>query len=46
MTISLESDLHLGLEPVVILGADVLATETTGVLQLHTALLVEPVLQS
>ena len=42
----LERDLHLGLDPVIILGADVLTTETTGVLQLHTALLVEPVLDA
>ena len=38
--------MHLGLEPVIILGADIFATQTTGVLELHTTLLIEPVLQS
>ena len=34
------------LKPIVILAADILSTETTGILQLHTALLIEPVLQA
>ena len=38
--------MYLCLEPVVILAADFLATEATGVLQLHTALLIKPVLQT
>ena len=38
--------LHLRLDPVVILRADVLTTETTGVLQLYAALLVEPILET
>ena len=41
-----EGHLHLSLHPVVVLTADILATQATGVLQLHTALFVEPVLQT
>ena len=42
----LKSYLHLRLQPVVVLTTDIIATQTAGVLQLHTALFVEPVLQA
>ena len=42
----LKRHLYLRLQPVIILAADILATETTRILQLHTALLIEPVLDT
>ncbi len=38
--------MHLGLEPVIVLRTDVLATETTSVLQLQTTLLIIPILKT
>ena len=42
----LKRHLHLCLKPIIIIRTDVLANKTAGILHLHTAFLIEPVLKT